>query len=89
MSDTKISRRSILKGAAVLAAMPVLGMSTGAFAAQNAAMRTALKYQPKPNGANKCATCSQFKKPNGCNMMPGDTEISPEGWCSGFQPIKK
>ena len=46
-----------------------------------------MKYQDKPNGEKHCATCIQFvpgKNPKalgGCKIFPGDTEISPQGYC--------
>lgn len=92
MTDTKISRRSILKGgAALLAAIPVMGISTSAFAAKNASMRTALKYVDKaPDAAKSCDKCGSFlPATKGCQMMPGDTEIAAAGTCTGWNPKKK
>jgi hypothetical protein len=80
-------RRSLLKACAALAMIPVIAASGKAAAAQNAAMRTALKYQDHPNADKECSTCMQFvpgKTPTalgGCKLMPGDTEISPKGYC--------
>jgi High potential iron-sulfur protein len=83
------SRRRFLKlSGATLAAIPILAASTNAFAAKNAAMRTSLKYQDHPGPDNKeCSGCMQFKPGKtpkalgGCNLYPGDTEISPRGYC--------
>ena len=89
------SRRQFLKlGSVALAAIPILGASDNAFAAKNAAMRTALKYQdhPGPDGKD-CSGCMQFipgKSPTalgGCKLYPGDTEISPKGYCTAW--VKK
>lgn len=75
----------IAAGTAVAAPLALLGGQ--GHAATNAASRGALKYQDKPNGDQKCATCLQFvpgKNPSdkgGCKIIPGDTEISPTGYC--------
>lgn len=86
MSDNKISRRNLLKtGAAALVAIPVLAISGRAFAAQNAGMRGALKYVAVSTTKDKsCSNCGAFVAPNGCKMMAGDTEISPKGYCTGW-----
>jgi hypothetical protein len=84
-------RRQVLKlGAAALAAIPVMILGQHAQAATNAAMRSSLKYQDKPNGDQRCDTCMQFvpgatpKDRGGCKVIPGDTEISPQGWCMAW-----
>ncbi|MDP2031610.1 MAG: high-potential iron-sulfur protein [Thiobacillus sp.] len=84
----KTSRRQFLKvGGAVIAMIPVLAVSGKAMAATNAAMRTSMKYQDKPNGDKNCANCMQFvpgktaKDLGGCKIFAGDTEISPKGYC--------
>ncbi|HTH77897.1 MAG TPA: high-potential iron-sulfur protein [Ramlibacter sp.] len=71
-------------------ALPLLVVSTPSSAATNAAMRTALKYQNTPNGDKDCAKCAHFvpgksaSGPGGCKLMPGDTEISPRGYCTAW-----
>lgn len=94
MEQNQAPRRRFLKlGAATLAVIPVILLSGRAQAAQNTAIRSALKYQDKPSGDKKCSTCLQFvpgadpAKPGGCKIMPGDTEISPHGYCAGW--VKK
>lgn len=81
-----MDRRSMLKlTGAALAMIPVV-----AFAAKNDSMRTAFKYQDTPNGDKKCSDCVQFvpgktaKDHGGCKAFPGDTEISPNGYCAAF-----
>jgi hypothetical protein len=81
-------RRQMLKaGCAAVAMIPIVAVSGRAAAATNAAMRASLKYQDKPMADKSCATCMQFvpgKSPKdlgGCKLMPGDTEISPQGYC--------
>lgn len=86
--DHASSRRQFVKaGGAALAAIPILALPIRAPAATNAALRTSLKYQDKPNGDKDCAGCMQFipgKTPTalgGCKIIAGDTEISPKGYC--------
>lgn len=85
------TRREFVKiGGAIMVAIPIMAAAVDASAATNAAMRTALKYQDTPNGDKDCAGCMQFipgKKPTdrgGCKIMPGDTEISPKGYCTAW-----
>jgi hypothetical protein len=85
------SRRQFLRiGGATLAVIPLLAVSGGAHATTNAGMRKALKYQDMPLGEKSCANCLQFvpgaspKDLGGCKILPGDTEISPQGYCSGW-----
>jgi hypothetical protein len=86
--ELKASRRQFLKiGGAAIVMIPVLALSGNATASTNAGMRTAMKYQGKPNGAKQCSGCMQFipgktpKDLGGCKIFPGDTEISPHGYC--------
>lgn len=81
--ETNQSRRNALKlGGIALALVPVV-----AFAAKNAGMRASMKYKDTPEGDKDCANCVQFvpgKTPadlGGCKIFPGDTEISPKGYC--------
>jgi hypothetical protein len=91
MNENQMPRRQFLKmGGAALAMIPVMAVSGRANAATNAAMRTAFKYQGNPQGDKSCANCTQFapgasaKDLGGCKIMPGDTEISPQGYCSAW-----
>ncbi len=89
---TPMPRRQMLKlGAAALATIPVMIIfGQEAQAAANAAMRSALKYQDKPNGDQRCSTCMQFvpgpnpKARGSCKVITGDTEIAPDGWCTAW-----
>jgi hypothetical protein len=87
MTDlTKPSRRQFLKiGGAALVALPIVGFSTTASAAKNDAVRKALSYQTSPMDGKSCSKCVNFvAAKNGCNLFPGDTEIVPTGYCTGF-----
>lgn len=77
------SRRNMLKmGGMALAMIPVV-----AVAAKNDGVRASMKYKDTPEGDKKCANCKLFvpgptaKDRGGCTVFPGDTEISPEGYC--------
>lgn len=71
------SRRKLFKlGGAALALIPVV-----AYAAKNDNMRATMKYKDSPEGDKSCATCIQFDAPNKCKIFPGDTEVSPKGYC--------
>lgn len=75
-----LSRRKMLKiGGLSLAMIPVVAM-----AAKNDGMRSSMKYKDTPEGDKSCATCVQFVAPNGCKIFPGDTEISPKGYCVAY-----
>lgn len=85
---THVDRRLWLKAAAgTLAAAPLALVAARAGAAQNAGSRQALKYQDQPKGSSQCSNCQHFvpgksdKEPGACKIIPGDTEISPRGWC--------
>lgn len=88
MKESLIPRRQFLKiGVVTLAMIPVVVVSGRAHAAVNATMRKSLKYQDKPEGDKSCAKCMHFvpgasaKSLGGCQIIPGDTEISPHGYC--------
>ncbi len=94
MKNSQTPRRQFLKiGAAALAMIPVAVVSDRGYAATNDAMRTALKYQGKPEGDKNCSNCMQFvpgttaKSLGTCKILPGDTEISPQGYCVAW--VKK
>ncbi|HXF79105.1 MAG TPA: high-potential iron-sulfur protein [Usitatibacter sp.] len=80
-------RRRFLRAGVALAMFPVAAASSEAAAATNASLRASLKYQGKPEGEKSCANCAQFvpgataKAPGACKIIPGDTEISPQGYC--------
>lgn len=82
-NDLNQSRRNLLKlGGIALALAPV-----AALAAKNEGMRTSMKYKDSPEGDKRCDNCLQWvpgKTPTdlgGCKLFPGDTEVSPKGYC--------
>ncbi|CAN5354636.1 hypothetical protein BH09PSE6_BH09PSE6_24210 [soil metagenome] len=81
----KTTRRQMLGlgGAAMVGAWTA---ASPAHAAQNAALRAALRYQDSPKGEQRCSGCMHFVPGSsggrgGCKVMPVDSEISPDGWC--------
>ncbi len=82
----------IVIGAAV--ATPLEIFVTHAAAVQNGPGRGAVRYQDAPNGGKDCLGCSEFvpgktpKDRGGCTVIPGDTEISPNGWCVMWEAKK-
>ena len=89
MNENQKPRRDFLKlGGAVAVAIPLLASSRWAEAAKNDALRTAFKYQDKPDADKMCSNCLHFepgKTPTamgGCKIMAGDTEIAPNGYCA-------
>lgn len=76
-------RRKVLKmGGVALASIPLI-----AVAAKNEGVRASMKYKDTPEGDKKCSNCNLFvpgASPTdlgSCKVFPGDTEISPNGWC--------
>ena len=91
MDKNLTPRRKFLKiGGAVVAVIPLMAASNWSCAATNAPMRSALKYQATPDGDKDCAGCMHFvpgkdaKGPGECKILAGDTEISPQGYCTAW-----
>ena len=94
MKENQTPRRQFLKIAGtILAMVPVMFVSGRSDAKVNVGMRAALKYQDKPEGEKNCSNCMQFvpgssaKSLGSCKVIPGDTEISPQGYCVAW--VKK
>jgi secreted PhoX family phosphatase len=90
--DKKRSRRSFLKGVALLsglAAVPVSFVSQQAYAAAKAS-KASMQYVDHPNGKKDCVSCIQFipgktvKADGLCKVVEG--AIKPEGYCIAFAP---
>lgn len=89
-----ISRRAWLRAAGtLLAAVPVCAVVRPAGAATNAPLRAQLKYQDGAKDGQRCAACLEFipgkdeQARGGCKLIPGDDEISPDGWCTAFNTL--
>ena len=88
--DKKISRRTLLKGAAVIAGVALASAFTvKAHAAQST--KATMQYQDTPKGDQKCSACKFFipgktsAADGTCQIVEGP--ISPQGWCTAY--IKK
>ena len=83
----QLSRRAVLKGAALIAGLAPLIQVRSADAA-GTVPKAAMKYQDKPNGKQDCSNCVQFipgKTPAAmgeCKVVAGS--ISPHGWCVAY-----
>jgi len=92
--NRRISRRAWLRAAGtVLAAVPLCAGVRSARAATNAQLRAQLRYQDDPKDGLRCAACLEFipgpdaQARGGCKVIPGDDEISPDGWCTAFNTL--
>jgi hypothetical protein len=79
--DRKLLRRSMLRGAALLATAGLaIRLLPGKEAlAQQKASRDAMKYQDKPSGDKRCSNCLNFIPSSGCAIVEGT--VSPNGYC--------
>ncbi len=89
--NTDSARRKFLKTALVL--IPLVVLTRQAKANTNSVVRAQLKYQDSPKGDMSCANCLEFipgktdKSPGGCKVIPGDDEISPNGYCTKWNTM--
>ena len=81
-------RRKLLKVASFMAIPTGLSCRSSHLAAMtNGTARAQLQYQDAPKGAMNCASCLEFLPGKGetdlggCKKIPGDDEISPNGYC--------
>jgi secreted PhoX family phosphatase len=90
--NKKLSRRSFLKGAALLSSMavvPVSFVSQQAYAA-GAASKASMQYVDHPNGKKDCVSCTLFipgktaKADGTCKVVEG--AVKPQGYCIAFAP---
>jgi hypothetical protein len=73
-----VSRRDLLRGAAVIAGGAAIAAGTVS-SAQAKMKQSAAGYQDTPKGDSSCASCALFKAPSSCTLVDGT--ISPNGWC--------
>jgi High potential iron-sulfur protein len=86
-SPERLSRRALLRNAAVAGGAAVLGTTVIA-ARADAAQQVPQKlvgYQDHPHGNQRCDNCAQFEPPSSCKVVSGT--IKPEGWCKVY--VKK
>jgi High potential iron-sulfur protein len=58
------------------------GLAPNIASAQAKVAQSAVAYQEKPKGTQRCDGCSLFQAPNACKVVDGT--VSPQGWCSLF-----
>jgi hypothetical protein len=79
--NRKLSRRSVLRRAALLAsaALTAKMVPSKEALAQQKASQEAMKYQDKPNGDKRCSNCLNFIPSSSCTIVEGT--VSPNGYC--------
>ncbi len=78
--QTDVSRRSLLKGATVVAGSAALVAVAATTQRAEAKMaQTAAGYQASPKDGKSCKDCALFIAPSSCKLVDGN--ISPSGWC--------
>lgn len=89
--EIDLCRRKFIRfGSVTLAAMPLVVVSNIAASTTNPGARSALKYQNQPVAGKSCSGCTQFDSGTmlttlgSCKLMPGDNEISPNGYCAAW-----
>ena len=92
--STDLSRRNLLKTAGMaLALIPLSTVSRTVCAKTNPALRAQLKYKDTPQDNMTCTSCLEFipgkisKDLGGCKVIPGDDEISPNGYCTKWNSM--
>jgi hypothetical protein len=92
--NTNLTRRKFFQTAGIaLVLLPIVGISRQAMANTNKALRAKLKYQNTPKDNMSCTACLEFvpgkseKDLGGCKVIPGDDEISPDGYCSSWNSM--
>ena len=90
-NHTLASRRRFVKiGSASIVAIPLLALTGRSFAATNAAMRDCAQVPgqaQRRQGVRRLHAVRSWqdaRRPGGCKLMPGDTEISPKGYCTAW-----
>lgn len=76
-TNTGVSRRKLMRGAAAATALPVLVLSVGPAHAK--ASQSSVAYQATPKGGNSCANCGLFQPPSECKLVNGP--VAAGGWC--------
>ena len=80
--EARVSRRSLLRTAAVAAGGAAILGTAASRPAEAKAQPKIVGYQDTPHGAQQCDNCSQFVAPDSCKVVDG--KISPTGWCKVY-----
>jgi len=82
--NPKLSRRSIMKGAALLVGGTLIaGVMASKEALAQKASKGSMQYRDKPNGDKQCSNCAQFIPDNGCQIVEGT--VTPQAYCIAWQ----
>ena len=82
-----LCRRTFLQYAAGAAGGVTISVAVNKASAASKVSKQAVGYQDHPDGDKRCERCEQFQSPDGCKMVDG--QISPQGSCRIFIPIRK
>ncbi len=92
--STNMTRRNFLnKASMALLVIPVLTYSAASSAKTNPTVRAQLKYQDLPKDKMDCRSCLEFvagmtdRNLGTCKVIPGDDEISPNGYCTKWNTM--
>ena len=77
-STDGVSRRALLRGAAIAAGGAAIAIGA-TVPAQAKMTQKAAGYQDKPNNGAACSTCALFKSPSSCTLV--EDPVTANGWC--------
>jgi len=84
----KLSRRSMLRGAVLLAGGTLAaGVIQVRPAHAQKQTKEQTKYQDSPKDGQKCADCVFFQAPSACTVIDG--AVSANGWCTLYTKKQK
>jgi len=81
MDEKKVSRRSMLRGAVLVATGSLAAGFIRVANAQKMSKADA-KYQDTPKDGQQCSACVYFQAPDKCGVVEG--AVKPEGWCAMY-----
>ena len=93
MTHNLTRRRVIRIGLLPAVALPLGLLAPPARAQTNPSTRAQLHYQDTPMKDQACLACLEFvpgkseADRGGCKVIPGDDEIAPTGWCTGWNTL--
>lgn len=92
--STNLTRRKFLKtGSLALILFPLIAVTRQANANTNSIVRAQLQYRNSPKDNMNCSACLEFipgktgQYPGKCKVIPGDDEISPNGYCTKWNTM--
>lgn len=87
-------RRKWIKNTCIgLTLLPLAIVSKHSKAITNPVLRAQFKYKDTPQETMSCTSCLEFipgktdKDLGGCKVIPGDDEISPNGYCTRWNTM--